>query len=106
MRNQHSMKEHSMSDLILPRAQLLIGGEWGDATDCKRFETLNPANETQISEVAQGGPADIDASVAAARLALETAPCSQMSGAQRGRLMSLLAAFLRPRREELVLRDR
>jgi aldehyde dehydrogenase (NAD+) len=97
------MKEHSMSDLILPRAQLLIGGEWGDATDRKRFETLNPANETQISEVAQGGPADIDAAVAAARLALETGPWSQMSGAQRGRIMNRLAAILREREEELVL---
>jgi aldehyde dehydrogenase (NAD+) len=92
-----------MSDLILPRAQLLIGGEWGDATDRKRFETLNPANETQIAEVAQGGPADIDAAVAAARLALETGPWPEMSGAQRGRILNRLAAILREREEELVL---
>jgi len=92
-----------MSDLVLPRTQLLIEGDWGDATDRKRFETLNPASEVRIAEVAQGSAADVDAAVAAARRALETGPWPQMSGAQRGRILNRLAALLREREDELVL---
>jgi aldehyde dehydrogenase (NAD+) len=92
-----------MSDLVLPRTQLLIGGDWADAAGRKQFETLNPATEAVITEVAQGGAADVDAAVGAARRALETGPWPRMSGAQRGRVMNRLAAIMREREDELVL---
>src|ERR671930_321847 len=47
--------------------QLLIGGEKVDATDGATFETLDPATGNVITTVAQGGPADVDRAVPAAR---------------------------------------
>ena len=90
------------SDIALPRTDLLIGGEWGGAASGRRFETLNPATEDTIVDVAQADAADIDAAVAAARKAFEHGPWPAMSGAQRGRILNRLAAIIRERGEELV----
>jgi aldehyde dehydrogenase (NAD+) len=92
-----------MANITLPRTQLLIGGEWGEAADGKRFTTVNPATETPITDVALGGPIDIDAAVTAARRALETGPWASMTGAERGRILNRLAGIFRERMDEIVL---
>jgi aldehyde dehydrogenase (NAD+) len=92
-----------MAGIALPKTQLLIVGEWGDATGGKRFTTVNPANETPITEVALGGAADIDAAVTAARRALETGKWASMTGAERGRILNRLAGIFRERMDEIVL---
>ena len=53
--------------LVLPRVQLLIGGDWGDATDAKRFPTLNPATEDVIAEVSEASSADVGAAASPAQ---------------------------------------
>ncbi|MDQ1512965.1 MAG: succinate-semialdehyde dehydrogenase / glutarate-semialdehyde dehydrogenase, partial [Microbacteriaceae bacterium] len=49
--------------------QLLIGGEWQDAADGRRFEVQDPATGATLVAVADGGAADavraLDAAVAA-----------------------------------------
>jgi acyl-CoA reductase-like NAD-dependent aldehyde dehydrogenase len=90
-------------NIVLSPTQLLIGGEWRESARRTRFGTLNPATEETIAEVAEGGGADIDAAVAAARTALKRGPWPVMSGAERGRILHRLAAIMRERREELVL---
>jgi 5-carboxymethyl-2-hydroxymuconic-semialdehyde dehydrogenase len=45
----------------------LIGGE--QLEGCEVFETLNPANQDVLAEVAAGGEAEVAASVAAAKAA-------------------------------------
>lgn len=97
------MNVHVDHPVILPRTQLLIGGEWGDAASRKRFATINPATEDTIAEVSEATGADIDAAVGAARQALRRGPWPVMSGAQRGRILNRLAAIMRERTEELVL---
>ena len=76
--------------VILPPTKLLIGGDWGDAQEGKRFSTINPANEETIAEVARGGVADVDVAVKAARQAL-SGPWGMMSGIQRARILNKLA---------------
>jgi acyl-CoA reductase-like NAD-dependent aldehyde dehydrogenase len=49
----------------------LIGGEWVPSADGASFETLDPATGEAITEVAQGGAAEADSAVAAAREAFE-----------------------------------
>lgn len=88
---------------VLPRTGLLIGGEWREAADRKRFATIDPATEQTITEVSQAGASDIDAAVDAARQALWSGPWPAMTGAQRGRILNRLAAIMRERAEELVL---
>jgi aldehyde dehydrogenase (NAD+) len=46
-----------------------IDGAWRAPADGEYFHTTNPATEEQLAEIAQGGPADVDAAVAAARRA-------------------------------------
>jgi aldehyde dehydrogenase (NAD+) len=97
------MNVHVDRPVVLPRTELLIGGEWGEAVGHKRFATVNPATEDVIAEVSEATAADIDAAVIAARQALKRGPWPVMSGAQRGRILNRLAAIMRERAEELVL---
>ncbi len=46
-----------------------IGGQWVAPAEGQYFETINPATTTVLARVAQGGAADVDAAVAAARAA-------------------------------------
>jgi acyl-CoA reductase-like NAD-dependent aldehyde dehydrogenase len=48
-----------------------IGGEWLESADGRTFETIDPATGRPITEVAQGGPEDVDRAAKAARVALE-----------------------------------
>ena len=95
--------DHFADNVVLPPTQLLIDGEWRESARRTRFGTINPAAEETIAEVAEGGAADIDAAVAAARQALKRGPWPVMSGAERGRILHRLAAIMQERREELVL---
>lgn len=97
------MNAHVSNPIVLPRTQLLIGGEWSEAVGRKRFATVNPATGNAIAEVAEAAAADIDAAVVAARQALRRGPWPAMTGAQRGRVLNRLAAIMRERAEELVL---
>jgi len=49
---------------------LFIDGGWRKPASAAYFETVNPATGRTLARVAQAGPADIDAAVAAARAAL------------------------------------
>jgi len=91
------------SAAILPRTQLLIGGDWGEGAQRTRFASLDPASGEPITEVAEATAADIDAAVGAARQALRRGPWPSMSGVQRGRILNRLAALMRERFEQLVL---
>jgi aldehyde dehydrogenase (NAD+) len=92
-----------MSQVTLPKTQLLIDGDWADASSGERFTTVNPATEAPIAEVALGGVADIEAAVKAARRALDGAPWAAMTGAERGRIVYRLAGIFRERMDEIVL---
>jgi succinate-semialdehyde dehydrogenase / glutarate-semialdehyde dehydrogenase len=52
-------------DLSVPTG-LLIDGTWRDAVDGKTFEVENPATGEILAVIADGGPADADAALAAA----------------------------------------
>ena len=67
--------------------KMLIGGEWADAASGKTFETRNPANGEVLARVAEGGSADIDRAVKAARRAFEEGAWPEMLPAERSRLL-------------------
>jgi len=93
----------NMPDFAPSSTRLLIGGDWCEPTNGKRFPTLNPATEEVLAEVSEAGAAEVDDAVAVARKALESGPWPTMSGAERGRILYRLAALIRERTEELVL---
>ncbi len=61
---------------------------------------LDPATEAPIAEVAQGGTADVDKAVGAARAALKV--WGGLRAAERGRILQRAAALLEEHREELI----
>src|SRR5215510_2172400 len=82
--------------------QCLIGGKWQPAKSGKTFETINPATEEVIANVAEGDAADIDLAVKAARNAFENGPWAKMDARDRGKLMNRLADLLEEEIEDLA----
>jgi acyl-CoA reductase-like NAD-dependent aldehyde dehydrogenase len=83
--------------------QLLIAGEKSDAADGATFETIDPATGNVITTVAQGGAADVDRAVAAARAAFEhDAPWRTMTPGDRGRAIARLATLVEDHADELA----
>ena len=53
------------------QTQLFIDGQWVPAQSGRTFETLNPATEEVIAQVAEGDGADVELAVRAARKAFD-----------------------------------
>lgn len=60
------------------RHLMLIDGQWIAVQDGRRFDVINPADETVIVTVPAAGAADGDWAVEAARRALEHGPWPQL----------------------------
>ena len=86
---------------MLGRKQLLIGGEWRDASDSRTTPVVNPATEEIIAEVAAATGDDVDAVVAAARAALN-GPWGKLSARERGRLIWKLGDRLLEKADEFA----
>jgi aldehyde dehydrogenase (NAD+) len=84
---------------IAPSYGLFIDGEFTEAKDT--FKTVNPANEEVLSEVALGGPEDVDRAVAAARRAF--AGWSTLPGSERAKYLFRIARIIQERSRELAV---
>ena len=84
------------------QTKLLIDGKWRDSASGKTFETINPATEEVIAQVAEGDAADIDLAVKAARKAFDSGPWRKMDARDRGRLMNKLADLIEENIDELA----
>ncbi len=89
-------------DFLARRHRLLIDGQWVEARSGKRFAVFDPANGQQIAEVAEGGAADVDAAVKAARRAFEDGPWARMKPTERGKLVWKLGDLLEAHADELA----
>ncbi len=81
---------------------ILIGDEFRSSVSGKTFQTVNPATEEVICEVAEGDAADVDLAVHAARAAFESGPWSRMDARDRGRLLHKLADLAEQHLDELA----
>jgi aldehyde dehydrogenase (NAD+) len=84
------------------QTRLLIGGRWVDSQMGKTFDTINPATEEVIAQVAEGSPADIDAAVKAARKAFDTGSWRKTDARDRGRMLNKLADLIEHNIDELA----
>lgn len=84
------------------QTECFIGGRWTPADSGKTFDTLNPATEEVIAQVAEGDAADVDAAARAARDALEHGPWGKMDARDRGRLLWKLADLIESELDELA----
>ena len=82
---------HTAADVDVRHTQCFINNEWVDAQSGKTFDTINPATEEVITQVAEGDAADVDAAARAARAAFDDGPWRRMDARDRGRLLTKLA---------------
>jgi aldehyde dehydrogenase (NAD+) len=80
---------------------LLIDGARVPAISGRTFKSLNPATEEVIATIAEGGEADVDRAVAAARRAFE-GPWRTMRAAERGHILLNWAELLKQHADEIV----
>ncbi|MES2837475.1 MAG: aldehyde dehydrogenase family protein [Bacteroidota bacterium] len=78
---------------------LFINGEFVAPSSKKYFDTINPATEEKLSEVAEANEADVDKAVKAARTAY-TKVWSKMSGKERSKYIFRIARMIQERARE------
>jgi phenylacetaldehyde dehydrogenase len=83
--------------------QLLIGGQWRDASSGETLDVLDPATGENFAKAAAGGAADIDQAVKAARKAFEHGPWRTTSPNERARLLWKLSDAIEAHAEEIAL---
>ncbi len=81
--------------------QLLINGEFRDAAAGATSLARDPARGADLATVAQGGAADVDAAVTAAREAL-TGAWAKTAPAKRARMLNRLAQLIDQRTDEIA----
>ena len=87
---------------IKPRYDLFINGKFVPPVQGEYFASINPANEQKLSEVALGGPKDVDRAVKAARAAY-TGTWSKMPAKERGKYVFRIARMIQERARELAI---
>jgi aldehyde dehydrogenase (NAD+) len=81
---------------------LFIDGAFVAPVDGAAFKTVNPATEEVLAEVAEGGLADVELAVKAARRAY-TRTWSKMPGRERGKYLFRIARIVQERARELAV---
>ena len=81
----------SHAHIGLDRSQFFVGGTWIDPSTDASHVALEAATEDPIGIAAMGGPADVDAAVAAARAALDSGPWGRSTPAERAEAMRRFA---------------
>src|SRR5579883_1252029 len=84
---------------------MYVGGAWRLAADGATRDVCNPANGLAIATVAEGGAADAEAAILAARRAFDDGPWGTMSAADRAALLFKLADAIDAHREEFMRID-
>jgi acyl-CoA reductase-like NAD-dependent aldehyde dehydrogenase len=82
--------------------QLLIGGKFQDAASGRTFQTINPATEEVLAEVAEAGAPDIDAAVRAARGAFIQKSWRNMMARDRAKLLWKVGDLIMKNADELA----
>ncbi len=81
---------------------LFIDGKWVKPSSGKYFQTINPANEEVLSEVAYGNEKDVDLAVKAARKAYKEV-WSVMPASERAKYIYRIARIMQERARELAV---
>jgi aldehyde dehydrogenase (NAD+) len=84
------------------RYGLFIGGRFVEPKSGQHFDTISPSRETKLAEVAEAGPDDVEAAVAAARQAYENT-WSKLPGGDRGKYLFRIARLIQERAREFAV---
>ena len=87
---------------IKKRYELFIDGKWVKPSSGKYFDTINPATEEKLSEIADASDEDVDKAVKAARKAY-TNVWSKISPKERAKYIYRIARMMQERSRELAV---
>jgi aldehyde dehydrogenase (NAD+) len=86
---------------LKPSYGIYVGGEFRAGTG-EATKTINPATEDPLAEVAEAGPADVDAAVIAARKAFDGG-WGELPGRDRAKYLFRIARAIQERSRELAV---
>jgi acyl-CoA reductase-like NAD-dependent aldehyde dehydrogenase len=81
--------------------QMLIDGEWTDASDGAAFDSTSPVTGKVWARVPEATEADVERAVRAAERAFASGPWASMTPSQRGKCLRRLGDLLAEKSEEL-----
>ncbi|MDT3424949.1 betaine-aldehyde dehydrogenase [Paenibacillus forsythiae] len=87
----------------MPELNMYIDGQWLGARSGSKRQILNPANGEIIAIAAEGGREDARLAILSARRAFDSAVWSEVSPAERAKLLYLVADLLEEHAEEIAL---
>jgi aldehyde dehydrogenase (NAD+) len=85
------------------RYDLFIGGSFVRPRSGRYFDSINPANEAKLAEIALAGPPDVDAAYRAAARAFR--PWARLPGRERGKYLFRIARLLQDRAREFAVAE-
>jgi aldehyde dehydrogenase (NAD+) len=86
------------------RYELFIDGKFVAPKSGKYFDSINPANEQKLAEIALAGPADVDAAYAAAQRAYDGG-WGKMPGRERAKYLYRIVRLLQDRAREFAVAE-
>ena len=87
---------------IKSQYDLFINGEWVKPSGNKYFDTINPATEEKLSEVAEANVVDVDKAVSAARRSYEKV-WKKMPAKERAKYIFRIARMIQEKARELCI---
>jgi aldehyde dehydrogenase (NAD+) len=87
---------------LRPHYELFIGGKFVRPRSGKYFDSINPATEEQLAEIAEAGEEDVAAAVSAARRAYDNV-WSKLSGRERSKYLYRIARLIQEKSRELAV---
>lgn len=88
--------------MALSQYQLFINGQWVEAKDGGRFDSLNPATAKPWASFSYAQDADVDAAVQAAQNAFENPSWRNLHATARGKLLRKLGDLIAANKEHLA----
>ncbi len=87
---------------VRSRYQLFIGGKFVAPRSGKYFDSINPATEEKLAEIAEADAHDVDLAVKAARRAYSNT-WSKIPGRERGKFLYRIARLIQEKSRELAV---
>ncbi|QOL82677.1 aldehyde dehydrogenase family protein [Pseudooceanicola spongiae] len=102
MKEADPMTDLKIPALKIPAPMNLIANQWVPARSGRVMEVLSPLDGEAFAQIADSDASDVDAAVEAARAAFDGGAWSQLTAAERGRLMLRLGDKILEHAEELA----
>ena len=87
---------------IKPQYELFINGSFVKPESGKYFDTINPATEEKLSQVAEASPADVDKAIKSAKSAYQKV-WSKMPGKERAKYIFRISRMIQEKAREFAV---